>query len=364
MTNSSTFLLALGKKEDNRNSFFSSQTLRVFWSVFNVVLVCLVILGSLLLIPSPRKIYANLGDQCGSLIGIAAGQRLCCSNEGHTGFTDDHCLEESCQKDYGVCDESQMELPIISECLDSNEFALTFDDGPSIFTESLLDYLLSKNIKATFFLNGANWKLDYIYFPDPANKLAEKVPQTNIYDNLPIVKRMIKDNHQICHHTWSHTSISKISQTNLTFEITRLNQVFAETIGKIPTCIRAPYGDISSQGSRLLRRMGFEAFVHWKVDPRDWDPEFFGIDPKTQINGMMNKTFSTRPKSTISLNHDVVPTTADFKFLGKTGIKPLTQKMVEFLEGQGFKFVTIDKCIGKPVGSMYRPIYPYDYIVE
>src|SRR5437660_1381352 len=56
---------------------------------------------------------------------------------------------------------------------------LTFDDGPTIETESLLDTLLKYNAKATFFVVGAQ---------------AEKYPN--------IIRRIIREEHEIGNHDW------------------------------------------------------------------------------------------------------------------------------------------------------------------
>ena len=46
---------------------------------------------------------------------------------------------------------------IITACTVPGTFALTFDDGPYIYTGELLDILASNGVKATFFLNGQNF---------------------------------------------------------------------------------------------------------------------------------------------------------------------------------------------------------------
>lgn len=46
---------------------------------------------------------------------------------------------------------------IITACTVPGTFALTFDDGPYIYTSELLDILANNGVKATFFLNGQNF---------------------------------------------------------------------------------------------------------------------------------------------------------------------------------------------------------------
>ena len=70
---------------------------------------------------------------------------------------------------------------VISSCNKPGVIALTFDDGPFTFTDTLLDLLRDADMKATFFLNGQNWG--------------------NIYDYEDIVNRFVAEGHQIGSHT-------------------------------------------------------------------------------------------------------------------------------------------------------------------
>jgi peptidoglycan/xylan/chitin deacetylase (PgdA/CDA1 family) len=80
----------------------------------------------------------------------------------------------------------------VSACVRPGFVALTFDDGPHIFTSGLLDILKKNGVVATFFLNGHNWG-------DPITS-APKVA---------LVKRMLKEGHQIASHTYaSHPSMN------------------------------------------------------------------------------------------------------------------------------------------------------------
>lgn len=46
---------------------------------------------------------------------------------------------------------------IYRSCIQSKQFALTFDDGPSELTWNLATRLHEEGIQATFFINGKNW---------------------------------------------------------------------------------------------------------------------------------------------------------------------------------------------------------------
>jgi peptidoglycan/xylan/chitin deacetylase (PgdA/CDA1 family) len=251
-------------------------------------------------------------------------------------------------------------------CSQAGSFALTFDDGPSVLTQGLLNYLNSQNVKATFFVNGINYK-----------NVETRNPLPGIYALSSVVKAAFDAGHQICSHTWGHTDLITVDQYNITYEVSRLNNAFRQILGVVPTCFRPPYGDYDANSLAVLQGMGYGddsggAVVTWDLDPVDWDPSQHGTTPNAQIADMVNE-FKTQVGSTtpaastfMTLNHDVWNTTADFRTTAQGGtypnVVPLAQKVVELLKPAGFKFVTLDECLGKPAGSFYRPITPSDSI--
>lgn len=46
---------------------------------------------------------------------------------------------------------------MIRNCAKAGHVALTYDDGPNIYTEALVNYLDGEGVKATFFINGDNF---------------------------------------------------------------------------------------------------------------------------------------------------------------------------------------------------------------
>jgi peptidoglycan/xylan/chitin deacetylase (PgdA/CDA1 family) len=70
---------------------------------------------------------------------------------------------------------------VITSCTVSGTVALTFDDGPFVYTEQLLDILQSNGVHATFFQNGQNYD--------------------NIYNYAPTIQRIVDEGHQIGSHT-------------------------------------------------------------------------------------------------------------------------------------------------------------------
>jgi len=70
---------------------------------------------------------------------------------------------------------------IINSCTVKGTVALTFDDGPYIYTANVLQQLDAAGHKATFFMNGQNYD--------------------SIYNYEPQLQQMIAEGHQIGAHT-------------------------------------------------------------------------------------------------------------------------------------------------------------------
>ena len=175
--------------------------------------------------------------------------------------------------------------------------ALTFDDGPTKYTEKLLKGLKKRGVKATFFLTGE--RISY----------SEK-----------IVKRMKKDGHVIGNHTYTHIDLAKTGYNEAKKEIEDTNNAIKEITGEKPKFLRPPYGDWNE---KLLEETDM-SIVLWSVDPEDWKDRNADVVAKRVIK-------STRPGDIILL-HDIFGTSVDAAL-----------KIVDELQSKGYQFVTVDQ---------------------
>lgn len=126
-----------------------------------------------------------------------------------------------------------------------NLCALTFDDGPSPYTEELLDMLGEYGIPATFFLLGKNVHLR----PD-------------------LVRRMVAEGHEVGNHSWSHPQLRHLSEEQQMAELGRTTAALRE-LGAEPHFVRPPYGAFNDITAKVARDLGL-SIVLWSFDSNDW----------------------------------------------------------------------------------------------
>ncbi len=118
---------------------------------------------------------------------------------------------------------------------DAGTVALTFDDGPSPYTPQVLAILKKYNIKATFFLVGAN---------------AKKYPE--------YVKEIYAAGHNVDSHSYTHPMLTKISNTSLQNEVARPSEVIEKIIGVRPRCLRYPFGASNAHVREVIAANGMQ----------------------------------------------------------------------------------------------------------
>jgi peptidoglycan/xylan/chitin deacetylase (PgdA/CDA1 family) len=120
---------------------------------------------------------------------------------------------------------------------------LTFDDGPSQYTQAVLDVLAHHNAKATFFVLGrqANGRGDLLH-------------------------AMYASGHGVASHTYNHPSLPAVSRQRFDAEVADT----AAVLGDLDHgCLRPPYGALNKTVRAEAAEQGYE-LVMWTIDPRDW----------------------------------------------------------------------------------------------
>lgn len=124
--------------------------------------------------------------------------------------------------------------------------SLTFDDGPTAFTEKILDILRARNVTATFFVCGRN---------------VERYPQ--------ILRRAQAEGHTIGNHTYSHPLPYFHRRAFFASQIDRTQEAIGKVTGLRPTLFRPPYGKRWFGLRSVLRQRGLHC-VKWSNTGQDW----------------------------------------------------------------------------------------------
>ena len=134
---------------------------------------------------------------------------------------------------------------ISNQPMGENLCAITFDDGPSIFTPHLLDMLDYYGISATFFQLGKN----AAYYPD-------------------IVKRVLAEGHEVGSHSYSHPNMRKLSYQAKEEQLAKTDQIL-RSLGDEPVTMRPPYGNSDVALQELCDKFGYRIII-WSLDSLDW----------------------------------------------------------------------------------------------
>lgn len=198
------------------------------------------------------------------------------------------------------------------DCAKYKCIALTFDDGPTPFTDRLLQVLTAQGAKATFFLIG--------------NKVAR---------DPGAAKRIADAGMEVGDHTWEHPNMTTIPPEDIGSQLSKGSVAIADAIGSRPTLYR-PAGGLSNETVRAEAGKQGLAEILWDVIPFDWIN-----DANTAATVYMLKT-QIKPGSVVLL-HDTYSSTVDVVY-----------QFLPVLIANGYHMVTVSHLLGaRAPGSSY-----------
>lgn len=154
--------------------------------------------------------------------------------------------------------------------------ALTFDDGPSDFTDRLLDCLEANNVKATFFLAGQEVE----YFQEP-------------------VTRMEELGCELGNHSYDHPDLATLSADDVSSQLSRTDQLIKDLTGHIATVVRPPYGSFNDTVAGIAAR----PLILWSVDTLDWETQ--------NVDSTVQNVMDNAADGQIILMHDIFKESVD-----------------------------------------------------
>ena len=233
---------------------------------------------------------------------------------GYNGDTIEPPLATS--PDYIVSSDDKDQAAINDGIYKDKKVYLTFDDGPSVNTNEILDIMAEYNVKATFFVVGDN------------SEFAKK-----------LYKRIVDEGHAIGLHSYSH-DYRKIYNSLEDFDkdFTKLWDLLYDTIGFRPMIFRFPGGSANQ-----VHKHGMKDFIKYLNDKSvvyfDWNvlnEDATGVD--YSVEELIDNVISgvKRKNRSIVLMHD-----ASNK---KTTVDSLPELIETLLEG-GATLLPLDEDV-------------------
>ena len=184
--------------------------------------------------------------------------------------------------------------------LDPNKpiVALSFDDGPSSNTESILATLEKYGAHATFFMVGENIDM----YPER-------------------VKMVYESGCEVANHTVNHANLNKLSAEEIKKEISNNQDKLNKTLGlSRDYLVRPPYGNAND----TVKANAGHPLINWSVDTLDWQSR----DPDAVMEIVKRDTRN----GSIILMHDLYSSTAE-----------AVKKVVPWLVEQGYQICSVSE---------------------
>lgn len=190
--------------------------------------------------------------------------------------------------------------------------AITFDDGPGLYTDKLLKALDDAGARVTFFVLGD------VSAARPA-----------------ALKKIAAAGHEIATHAWSHLALPTLTDHQVRSQLTRSADVIEKVTGTRPELMRPPYGSLSSRVIGILGAREWPIIL-WDVDPEDWKYK--------NADTVYKRVLSLTAPGSIVLLHDIHASTV-----------AAVPRILAELADRGYTFVTVSELYNRPLndGEVY-----------
>jgi peptidoglycan-N-acetylglucosamine deacetylase len=190
---------------------------------------------------------------------------------------------------------------------DRSVIALTFDDGPSSYTEGFLDVLRDKHAHGTFF------------------EIGQEMP-----GRAETMRRILSEGDEIGNHTTHHGFYPGYWDLAATNALVRAATHFE------PCLFRPPGGAVNSSVVAAAGEAGL-ATILWDVDPSDWSNPGSGA--------VYSRVVSAARPGSIVVMHDGGG--------DRGGTLAALPRIIDTLRGRGYRFATVSELLGHRM--IYRP---------
>ncbi|SNT64558.1 endo-1,4-beta-xylanase [Asanoa hainanensis] len=124
---------------------------------------------------------------------------------------------------------------------------LTFDDGPTGSTGTLLNVLRANGVRATMFNTGQNAQ-----------------------NNRSAAQAQVSAGMWVGNHSWNHAHMTTMSQSQMQSDLSQASSAIQSATGVRPQLFRPPYGETNGTLQSVASSLGMRQII-WDVDSQDWN---------------------------------------------------------------------------------------------
>lgn len=183
--------------------------------------------------------------------------------------------------------------------IDDKIVSLTFDDGPSKYTNEILDILKRNDATATFFVVG-----------DKSLTQGQTL------------RRILKEGSEIGNHSFDHKVLTYLKEEEFKEQINKTQNIIKDLTGFTPQLFRPTYGGYTNK----LKTYTDLTFILWDIDSKDWK-----VKTKEKI---IENVIPNVKSGSIVLFHDNHIYAVD-----------ALEEIITNLKTQGYKFVTVSELL-------------------
>ncbi|HZZ75980.1 MAG TPA: polysaccharide deacetylase family protein, partial [Puia sp.] len=216
---------------------------------------------------------------------------------------------------------------------DKKKLVLTFDDGPDpVYTPQILDILSRENVPAAFFLVGIN---------------AE--------NNIPIVKRIYREGHEIGNHTFTHPNIAMVSRKRAIIEMDATRLLIEAITGHSTVLFRAPFNaDFEPQKAEELIPVAIAREKNYldigeSIDPLDWEPGTSADSIVARVIARKQSMTDQNLSGNIILLHDAGGDS-------RAATVEALPRIIHYFKERGYTFTTIADLLSKKKDDLMPPV--------
>ncbi len=235
---------------------------------------------------------------------------------------------------------------------------LTFDDGPSDWTESILDILKQEDVKATFFIS-AYWN----------NR--KMIGRNSFQKQKKALQRMVKEGHVIGSHTSHHKVLTVLTPAEIRYQFSYNQDLLNKVLGEdspVMTIIRLPLGRPWSNRSSLNKKKYVGSIISKIGIVAMWSRKFDSTDSWDWAKGEWYRSSSRVDEKNPSFIHkreriyNRIAANADGKGMiilmhdTHLATRDVLPSVIKELKRKGYKFYTMEDFVVWKYGKSSREI--------